>query len=70
MPSITAIVGRKSQELPGYTEATGSDIRLLIVANHIHNSGKLTLEEQTTLDKKGFQEIYFFSYPETVVLFD
>ena len=70
MPRITAIVGRKSQELPRYTEATGSDIRLLIVANRIHNSGKLTLEEQTSLDKKGFQEIYFFSYPETVVLFD
>lgn len=70
IPRITAIVSKKSQELPRYTKAAGSDIRLLIVANRIHNSGKLTLEEQTSVDKMGFQEIYFFSYPETVVLFE
>lgn len=67
MPRITATVGTKSQELLRYTKAAGSDIRLLIVANRIHNSGKLTLEGQAPLDKKGFHAVYFFSYPENVV---
>jgi hypothetical protein len=70
MPRITASVGKKSQELSRYNNAAGSDIRLLVVANRIHNSGKLTLEGLAPLDKRGFQAVYFFSYPESVVVFD
>ncbi len=70
MPHITAIVEKKSQKLLRYTDAAGSDIRLLVVSNSIHNSGKLRLEAQARLDKKGFQVIYYFSYPEGVVVFD
>jgi hypothetical protein len=68
IPQIKAVIEKKSQKLLRYRETAGFDIRLLIVANRIHNSGKLTLDGQASLDKKGFQEIYFFSYPETVLL--
>jgi len=70
MPRIIAIVEKKLQKLPSYTKAVGSDVRLLIIANRIHNSGRLRLEERDLMDKKGFQEIYFFSYPDSVILLD
>ena len=69
MPRIVAIVGRKSRELPRYKRTAGLDVRLLIVANRIHNSGKLVLEGQASIDKMGFQEIYFLSYPRAAVQF-
>jgi hypothetical protein len=69
-PKITDIVAKKSRELPRYIKSAGSDVRLLIIANRIHNSGKLVLEKKTSLDKRGFHKVYFFSYPETVVTFD
>ena len=43
---------------------------LLIVADHINNSGKLMLEERASLDMMGFQAVYFFPYPESVIVFD
>ena len=67
---IAAIVGKKAQQLPRYKKAAGPDVRLLVVANRIHNSGKLTLQGQARLDTKGFRAVYFFSYPESVVVFD
>ena len=70
MPRISAKVKSKSRDLQRYRDAAGSDIRLLVVANLIHNSGKLRLEGQASLDKAGFEAIYFFPYPEAVVVFD
>lgn len=70
IPRITAIVEKKSQQLPRYAKSVGSDIRLLIVANRILNSGKLKLPGNISLEQRGFQEIYFFAYPDAVIAFN
>jgi hypothetical protein len=49
--------------------AAGPDIRLLLVADRIHNSGKLMLDDTAALDTEGFQVVYFFPYPEEVIIF-
>jgi hypothetical protein len=67
MPRIAAAVKKKSGKLPQYRQAAGSDIRLLIVADHLNNSGKLALEERASLDLRGFNVVYFFPYPENYV---
>jgi hypothetical protein len=43
-------------------------IRLLLIANRIQNSGKLTLEGRPAFDLHGFQSVYVFPYPESVIL--
>ena len=70
MPRIVEAVKKKSQQLEIYSRAAGSDIRLLVVANRIYNSGKVTLGEKSPLDTKGFRAVYFFSYPESVTVFE
>jgi hypothetical protein len=67
---IAEAIEKKAKELPRYREAVGANIRLLIMADRIHNSGKFMLEETTALDLRGFQAVYFFPYPETVIVFD
>lgn len=68
---IAKAIEKKSKKLPRYKECSGlDDIRLLIVANQIMNSGKLLLKERPALDLRGFQCVYFFSYPESVTVFD
>ena len=67
---IADAVEKKSKKLPAYREAVGPDIRLLLVADRINNSGKLMLKERPELDVRGFQAVYFFSYPECVIVFD
>jgi hypothetical protein len=79
MPRIAAAVKKKSSELPRYRQAVGSDdIHLLLVANHINNSGKLVVEDhyrhcrrtdgvaRETTNLEGFKVVYFFPYPEPV----
>ena len=63
-------VEEKSKKLPAYREAVGLDIRLLLVADRIHNSGKLMLKERPALDVRGFRVVYFFSSTERVIVFD
>jgi len=70
MRRIVDAVEKKSQQLAIYSRAAGSDIRLLVVADRIYNSGKLTLGEKSPLDTKGFRAVYFFSYPESVTIFE
>ncbi len=73
MPRIVDAVEKKSQQLAEYSRAAGSDIRLLVVADRIFNSGKLAVGEISpldTLDTKGFRVVYFFSYPESVTVFE
>lgn len=68
---IAKKIEEKSKKLPRYKKCAGLDnIRLLIVANRIMNSGKLLLHGLPTLDVRGFQIVYFFSYPESVTIFD
>lgn len=61
-------IDRKAKKLPKYREAC-DDIRLLVVADRIHNSGKLQLEDGFRPDLRGFNAVYFFSYPSSVTAF-
>jgi hypothetical protein len=67
---IAAKIEKKAKELTRYRHAAGSDVRLLFVADRLQNSGKLMLEEQPAFDFHGFQAVYFFPYPESVVILD
>jgi hypothetical protein len=69
MPRITAAITEKSKKLLQYQQAVGTDIRLLVFADHINNSGKLSLDEQAPLSLQGFQAVYFLSYPHNIVVF-
>ncbi len=67
---IADAVEKKSKKLPAYKEEVGLDIRILLVADRINNSGKLMLKERPALDLRGFRVVYFFSSPECVIVFD
>lgn len=58
----------KAQKLPKYREVC-DDVRLLVVADRIYNSGKLQLEDGFRPDLHGFNAVYFFSYPNSVTAF-
>lgn len=66
---ITDAIEQKSVGLERYRAPAGPDVRLLLVADRIHNSGKLMLDEATVLDTKGFQVVYVFPYPEPMMSF-
>jgi hypothetical protein len=71
LDQIVAEIEKKSEKLPRYRESTSlNDIRLLVVANRIMNSGKLSLQGSPALDTRGFQTVYFLSYPESIVVFN
>jgi len=65
---IADAIKSKAQELPRYKSAAGADVRLLIVADRLQNSGKLSLEYDATFDLRGFQSVYFYSRPECVTV--
>jgi hypothetical protein len=69
LPIIMDAIKKKSNELERYRTAVGPDIRLLLVADRIQNSGKLTFDDTTALDTQGFQAVYLFPYPESVMTF-
>jgi hypothetical protein len=69
MPRIIAAVTEKSKKLREYQQAVGADIRLLVFADRINNSGKLSLDEQMSTNLQGFRAIYFLSYPHNIVVF-
>lgn len=55
----------KATNLPKYSERL-SDIRLLLVSDRIYNSGKARLANGVTCDSRGFNNVYYLSYPEAV----
>jgi hypothetical protein len=65
---ITAAIAKKAADIPRYQDAAGRDVRLLLIANHINNSGKLMLEVDAQFNFCGFEEVYLFPYPENVVI--
>jgi hypothetical protein len=67
---IAAAIAKKATELTRYKDAAGSDVRLLLVANRMSNSGKLTLSEGAKFDLHGFNAVYLFPYPEDVIVLD
>jgi hypothetical protein len=70
LPIITDAIKKKSNELDRYRSAAGADVRLLLVADRIHNSGKLMLDDTATFDTQGFRAVYVFPYPDQVMIFN
>jgi hypothetical protein len=68
LPIIIDAIKKKSNELKRYRAAAGPDIRLLLVADRIQNSGKLMLDDTAALNTQGFQAVYVFPYPESVMI--
>ncbi len=56
----------KAARLPAYRQNAGAEVRLLVVANRILNSGKLELNEPSLIDFFGFSHVYFLSFPESI----
>jgi hypothetical protein len=65
---IADAIEKKPKELPRYQAAAGPDIRLMLVADRIHNSGKMMLEQPAAFDFHGFRAVYFFPYPEPALI--
>jgi hypothetical protein len=66
---IAAAIAKKASNLTRY-EGAASNIRLLLVADRVSNSGKLMLDEGTQFDFHGFNAVYLFPYPEHVIVLD
>lgn len=58
-----AAINRKAARLPAYRVAAGTDVRLLIVADHSRASGMLELETVDELNLSGFSRAYFMTFP-------
>ena len=41
---------------------------MLLIADHIQNSGKLALDNRVAFILHGFQAVYLFPYPEAAVV--
>jgi hypothetical protein len=67
---IADAIAKKANELTQYKEAAGSDVRLLLIADRISNSGKLMLDDGEQFDLHGFKAVYLFPYPEDVIILD
>jgi hypothetical protein len=65
---IADAIKAKAQELPSYRSSAGADVRLLIVADRYKKSGKLALRDEVKFDLCGFQAVYFYSRPESVIV--
>jgi len=67
-PFIAAGITKKSQKLAQYKSLVGDDVRLLLVANRIQNSGKIGHKTDSAFDFHGFKAVYFFPYPEEALV--
>ena len=61
-------IDQKAKKLAMYRTAC-ENVRLLVVAMGVYNSGKLELESDYKPDLRGFDAVYFFSYPYEVTTF-
>lgn len=61
-------IDAKARNLPRYRSIC-EDVRLLVVADRIYNSGKLELDDRFRPDFRGFDAVYFFAYPLSVKAF-
>ena len=65
---LDAAIAKKAQELEIYQKAAGDDVRLLLVADRIHNSGKLAARwGERNFYLHGFGAVYFLPYPESAI---
>jgi hypothetical protein len=67
---IADAIAKKATELTRYKESAGDDIRLLLIADQISNSGKLRLDDGAQFDFHGFKAVYLFPYPEDVMVLE
>lgn len=67
---IADAIEAKSKKLSVYQAVFGPDIRLLLVSDAVYNSGKMRLQEGQAFDFHGFNAVYFFPYPEEVIVLD
>lgn len=67
---IVDAIAQKATELTRYKESAGDDIRLLLIADQISNSGKLRLDGGGQFDFHGFKVVYLFPYPEDVIVLE
>lgn len=65
---LQRVIDEKAGKLEKYREAC-AEVRLLVVADQIYNSGRLLLEPDFQPDLRGFDAVYFFAYPRTVIPF-
>jgi hypothetical protein len=60
---IDRVIVGKAKNLPKYAKKI-SDVRLLLVSNRIFNSGKAHFDNDIICDARGFNNVYYLSYPE------
>ena len=65
---LQRVIDEKAGKLETYREAC-ADVRLLVVADQIYNSGRLLLKPDFRPDLRGFDAVYFFAYPSAVTPF-
>jgi len=61
-------IDAKKKRLGKYREIC-SDIRLLVVATSIYDSGNIEIPENFRPDLQGFDAVYFYSYPRLIRAF-
>jgi hypothetical protein len=66
---IANAIQDKARELPRYRSEIGDDVRLLLIADRIQNSGRMELGPGSMFDLCGFSAVYFYPYPEQAVEF-
>jgi hypothetical protein len=66
---IANAIEDKSKNLARYRSEIGDDVRLLLFADRIQNSGKMTLSPEPMFDLCGFSVVYFYPYPEHAMQF-
>ncbi len=60
---VDRAINGKAKNLPKYAKNI-SDVRLLLVSDRIFNSGKARLGDDIKCDNRGFNNVYYLSYPE------
>jgi hypothetical protein len=64
---IAAEIAKKGKKLVQYKSLVGDDVRLLLVANRIQNSGKIAHQVDGAFDFCGFKAVYLYPYPEATI---
>lgn len=66
LPYLEHQIAEKATKLEKY-QRNHKEVRLLLVANRMYNSGKISVTNIINVDGKGFAEVYLLSYPDSVI---
>lgn len=58
-------IKKKAKKLSKYKRNL-EEVSLILVANRIYNSGRMSIENDIQLKENGFKNVYFLSYPDFV----